>query len=179
MLLALDRARIERFLARAADDLEGDWLLVGGAAAAVWFAENRTTEDIDLIGCAGTMTERLRLLELAEKEGLPVEAVNSAADFFVRRLPGWNAALVALRQGKTATIYRPSATTFLLLKIGRLGEQDLEDCLALVCWCRKRGESMDHDRVRIALEALPPTTDAALVARRRQLAFALACPSTK
>lgn len=42
----LDRTRFERFLARAADALVDDWVLVGGAAAAVWFAPGRVTEDI-------------------------------------------------------------------------------------------------------------------------------------
>src|SRR3970282_1481610 len=151
----LERARIDRFLARAADRLEGDWLLVGGAAAAVWFAPDRTTEDIDLVGRAGTNSERLSLLEVADEEGLPVEAVNSAADFYVRRVPGWDAAGVILRTGATATIRRPTATLFLLLKIGRLSEQDLDDWLALLAWCRAHGESVDRGRVPAAVAALP------------------------
>ncbi len=80
--LRLDRARIERFLDAACDRLEGEWLLVGGAAAAIWFMDGRVTEDVDLIGLAGTPAERRQLMELATEEGLPVEAVNSAADFF-------------------------------------------------------------------------------------------------
>jgi hypothetical protein len=63
--LELDRARIEQFLARVVDALEGEWLLIGGAAAALWFAPARTTEDIDLIGSHGTNAERLCLMEVA------------------------------------------------------------------------------------------------------------------
>ncbi len=61
----LDRTRIERFLARAAQELEGEWLLIGGAAAAVWFAPERTTD-------AG-LTERRRQLTrvLDERASLP------------------------------------------------------------------------------------------------------------
>ena len=66
---SLGRAHIEHFLDRAAAKLEGDWLLVGGAAAAVWFDPGRVTEDIDLIGLGGTMAERLALMELASEEG--------------------------------------------------------------------------------------------------------------
>ena len=139
----LDRARIERFLTRAVATLEGEWVLIGGAAAAVWFSPGRTTEDIDLVGGEGTNAERLRLMEVADAEGLPVEAVNSAADFYVRRIKDWNREVVVLLQG-TATIYRPTATLFLLLKINRLGEQDLDDCLALLEWCRTHDEPIDH-----------------------------------
>ena len=81
----LDRPRIERFLDRAAASLEGDWVLIGGAAAAVWFAPARTTEDIDLIGAAGTNAERLRVMAVADAEGLAVETVNSATPRSQRR----------------------------------------------------------------------------------------------
>src|SRR5262245_47050514 len=55
----------------------------------MWFVEGRVTEDLDLFGLAGTQTQRLALMELALEAGLPVEAVNSTADFFVRRIAGW------------------------------------------------------------------------------------------
>jgi hypothetical protein len=60
--LRFDKARIEAFLALASEQLEGEWLLIGGAAAAAWFAMARTTEDVDLIGLAGTAAERLALI---------------------------------------------------------------------------------------------------------------------
>jgi hypothetical protein len=166
----LDRARIEQFLSRAADALDGEWVLIGGAAAAVWFSPERTTEDIDLVGSRGTNAERLRLMEVADAAGLPVEAVNSAADFYVRRVPDWNREVVMLRHGTSATIYRPTATMFLLFKIGRLGEQDLDDCLALLAWCDVNDEVVDRVRVTAAIANLPATTDTALAERRRQLA---------
>src|SRR5262249_29149270 len=71
-----DRARIERFLAAAATRLRGEWLIVGGAAAAAWFAPARTTEDVDMIGLGFSQDERFALMELATELGLPVEAVN-------------------------------------------------------------------------------------------------------
>ncbi len=170
--LELDRTRIERFLARAADALQGDWLLVGGAAAAMWFSPGRMTEDIDLIGSEGTNAERLRLMEVADAEGLPVEVVNSAADYFIRRDPAWNREMVLLREG-SARIFRPTATMFLLFKIGRLGETDLDDCLALLAWCEAHGEPVDRGRVAAALAALSQTIDTARAERRQQLATAL------
>jgi hypothetical protein len=170
----LDRARIERLLQRAADSLEGDWVLAGGAAAAVWFSPTRTTQDVDLIKDELGDKDRLRLLEVAEAEGLPFETVNSAADFVLRRIPGWMENAVLLRKGTSARIFRPSATVFLLSKIGRLGEQDLADCLALLEWCERHTESVDRVRVMAALSALRATTDVALAERRRVLAETLA-----
>jgi hypothetical protein len=171
--LELDRARIEALLARAADTLDGDWMLVGGALAALWFSPERTTQDIDLVKRASSNDDRLRLMEVAEAEGLPVESVNSAADFVLRRIPDWTSGAVLLRSGKRAHIYRPSATVFLLSKLRRLGEQDLDDCIALMGWCAAHGEPLDRDRIRTAIDALPETTDRALADRRLQLAGAL------
>jgi hypothetical protein len=169
----LDRARIEQLLRRAADTLEGDWILVGGAAAALWFSPERTTQ-IDLVKDKLGNDDRLRLLEVAEAEGLPFETVNSAADFVIRRIPDWTHGAVLLRAGSSARIFRPSSTVFLLSKIGRLGEQDLDDCIALLAWCHDHDEPADRARVASALSALPASTDRALVERRRQLADALA-----
>src|SRR5262245_38470446 len=52
--LTLAHSQIVRFLDEACAKLDGEWLLIGGAAAAVWFKPGRVTEDIDLIGMRGT-----------------------------------------------------------------------------------------------------------------------------
>jgi hypothetical protein len=164
--LRFDKARIEALLAAASEQLDGEWLLIGGAAAATWFSVARTTEDVDLVGLAGTSAERLALMDLASRAGLPVEAVNSAADFFVRKIDGWRDELVPLVRGPRATIYRPSATLFLLLKIERLTAVDLDDCIALLDHCAATGELVDRERVLTRLASLAPAPDAGRRDRR-------------
>ncbi|MDO9017155.1 MAG: hypothetical protein Q8S73_12290 [Deltaproteobacteria bacterium] len=171
--MTLDRGRIDAILDAAADALEGDWLLVGGAAAATWFLPGRVTEDVALVSLRGAQDDRLALLTLAERLGLSPEAFNSTADFFVHRIPGWTAEMEPLRLGRGARIHRPTVTLFILLKVGRLSEVDLDDCLALLSFARGTSPTLDRDRVVAALEALPPTTDAALLDRRRALRDAL------
>lgn len=157
----------------AGRQLDGDWLLIGGAAAATWFAPTRTTEDLDIIGLGGSQEERFALMTLAAAAAIPIEAVNSAADFFVRRIDGWRDELVVLHRGPRATIHRPSATLFLLLKINRLSETDLEDCLGLLAHCALSGEALDCTRVRAALAAHLETDDISLRQRRQRLARAI------
>lgn len=155
-----------------AERLHGDWLLVGGALAALWLDEpSRTTEDVDLVGLSGVPEERLDLMQFAEEMGLPIEAVNSAADFFVRRIPGWQEEIEIFRTGPKSRIYRPTPTLFLLLKIDRLSEQDLGDCLATIEKARGAGLRLNSERVLSALDALPPSD--ALEERRRRLRQAL------
>jgi hypothetical protein len=165
----LDRARLEWIVEAVADRLPGDWLLVGGALVALWLEPRRTTEDVDIVGLAGTGDERLALLRLAAELGLSVEALNSAADFFVRRIDGWQDELEPFRSGSRGRIHRPSVTLFLLLKLGRLSEQDLADCLAALARAASEGLRLDAGRVLSALDTLPPTADAELARRRRRL----------
>ena len=87
--LELDCERISGLLDQLGDGLTGEWLLVGGALVSVWVEPRRVTEDIDLVGLTGTQGERLALMDAVFSLGLPVEAVNSAADFFVHRISGW------------------------------------------------------------------------------------------
>jgi hypothetical protein len=161
---------------RVGEHLDGEWLVIGGAAAADWFAPARTTEDIDLIGLGGTQVERFALMQFAADAGLPIEAVNSAADFFVRRVEGWRDQLVVLHRGSRATIYRPTATLFVLLKIARLSQTDLEDCLGLIAHCRATGEGIEPERLTAALDALSSTDDHMMQQRREHLRDALAAP---
>lgn len=174
--LRFDRARIQAIVQLVGERLEGEWLLIGGGAAAAWFAPSRTTEDLDLVGLAGTQAERFALMELAADAGIPIEAVNSAADYFVRRITGWRDELVVLARGSRGVIYRPSATLFLLLKLRRLTAVDLADCLALIEHCKQSKEPIERERVRTAIEALPASADQALTERRLQLREALGDP---
>lgn len=164
----LDRDAIHRLLDAAGAQLTGEWLLVGGAASALWFDSERLTEDVDLIGLGGTPEERMALMDLAASLGISPEVVNSAADFFVRRIPGWRDEIEVLQTGPSCTIFRPSATLFLLLKIGRLTEKDLADCLGLLAHVERVGLRLDRQRVRAAIAALPPG-DPARAGRRATL----------
>jgi hypothetical protein len=67
--LRFDRARIQALLELAGERLTGEWLLIGGAAAAAWFAPVRTTEDIDLIGLGGSHPRAPRRARLRDALG--------------------------------------------------------------------------------------------------------------
>jgi hypothetical protein len=83
-----------------------------------------------------------------------------------RRLAGRAGAIPERYPGR---IHRPSVTLFLLLKLGRLSEQDLADCLAALARATSDGLRFDAGRVLAALDALPAGADAELAHRRRRL----------
>lgn len=162
----MDRQRIDTVVQAVADRLDGEWLLVGGSLVALWIEPRRTTEDVDLVPVRGAKDARMALLGLAADLGLPVEALNSAADFFVERIPKWTSEIAVLRKGKRGTIYRPSATLFLLLKIRRLSEGDLSDCVALFDKAAKESLPLDAARVLREIDALPEPEDEGVRGRR-------------
>lgn len=165
----LDRAQIEAVVDAIAERLDGEWLLIGGALVAIWVEPRRVTEDLDVVGMRGTADERYALMNLAIDLGLPVEAVNSAADFFVRRIVGWRDEVAVLRAGARSTVYRPTPTLFVLLKMSRLSEQDLADCDAVLRHTAAGAGPVDGARLLAALAALPATDDHALAGRRELL----------
>jgi len=94
--------------------------------------------------------------------------VNSAAEFFVNRIPDWREQVEPFRAGAVGRVLRPSPTLFLLLKLARLSDTDLADCVALLDRVCAEGLALDSARVLAALR-LPRSEDAALEARRAAL----------
>ncbi len=176
--IALDRARLDRILAAACEQLQGDWVLLGGAVAALCFSPDRVTEDIDIVPLdasgVGADARRYELMDFALAQGLPVEAVNSAADFFLRREPSFAEELEVLRVGTRGRILRPTPTLYLVLKCGRMSESDLSDCLAQIGAARREGIPLDVPRVLARLDvANRGETGTAARERRERLHQAL------
>ena len=69
---------------------------------------------------------------------------------------------------------RPNPTLFVLLKVRRLSEADLDDCLLLLRRAIERGWAVDAARIRGEIGALAPAPDADAAARRARLLGALA-----
>jgi hypothetical protein len=150
--LEFDQQRISGLLDQLGTLLTGEWLLVGGALVSVWVEPRRVTQDIDLIGLQGHANERFALMDAVLTLGLPIEAVNSAADYFVQRIAGWRGEIEVLRQHAHCVFYRPTPTLFVMLKIGRLSEQDLQDCLAVIRKARAEQLPVDTPRLLAALD---------------------------
>lgn len=167
--LELDQQRISGLLDQLGARLNGEWLLVGGALVSIWVEPRRVTQDIDLIGLTGAPNERLDLMDAVFALGLPIEAVNSAADYFVHRIPGWRDEIEILRRYSRCVFYRPTPTLFVLLKMGRLSEQDLRDCTAVIAKARAEQLRFDEARLLDAIQTLPDTEDSNLARRRDEL----------
>jgi hypothetical protein len=139
----LNKKNLLQFLVEAGQQLRGDWLLVGGTLLPAVGLDVRSTVDIDIV----RLDEPLQthdLLKLAEHLGLPIETVNSAAGYFLRKI-GYNKKdLLPLHKGSHATIFRPSVALYWKLKSARMSDSDLLDCRHYLNYCRAQGDAVDY-----------------------------------
>ncbi len=162
----LDRPTLEEFVRQAADAVDGDWVILGGTVLPLLGAGDRATFDIDLVPVAdASQSDVIMLMEIAEGLGLPVESVNQAGAFFLRKIPDFEEHLVLLHEGSRARILRPDPTLYVSLKVGRLSESDLEDCFSFLIFAHSAGESLDRPRL---VKLLRQEIRAAGSERRRQ-----------
>lgn len=143
----IDKALLDRFIDGAIRSLSGDWVVMGGAVLPLVGVRHRVTYDIDIAGPEHD-PQTLEVLQLAASLGLPVEAVNPAGAFFLRRVDGWHDHLLPVRVGTRSAVFRPDATLYTLTKLSRLSESDLSDCIAYLDFAASHGEPLDAPRLR-------------------------------
>ncbi len=153
-MTALSAATLERFVTLAAERLRGDWVVLGGAVLPLLGVEQRITVDIDIAGPeTATNQEALELMRIADELGLAVESINQAAAFFLHRMPNWEKQLRIVKASPNARILRPNVTLFVLLKLERLSESDLLDCVAMLKIAADIGDRVDAARILAAIAA--------------------------
>ena len=138
----------QKFVNTVADEISGDWLIIGGSLLAILGAHQRVTADIDICPLDKMNNDlQLELMNLAIKCGLSIEAINPAADFFVKQIPNWKSSIVLLKKGHKGALYRPSLELYFKLKLARCSESDAEDCLSFLAWYEKN--NLAYDRLLI------------------------------
>lgn len=144
----ISQDQYRKFLEAVTNDIEGDWVLVGGALMAVLIPNSRATADIDLCPIGELTNERrISLMRLAQKSHLSIEAINPSADFFLRQIPQWQASLILFIKGAKGNLYRPSLELYIKMKTERATESDISDCIAFWQWHKDNG--LDYDSVSI------------------------------
>jgi hypothetical protein len=140
----LDRKTLKKFVRLAGDRLTGDWVLLGGTLLHMLEADYRSTTDIDVVGINQQDTgDTLKLMEIAEELELPIESINQAAAYFLLKIKDYQSHLLLLHGGKKARLFRPDTYLFIQLKIGRLNETDLSDCIVYLKTVRNEGDPVD------------------------------------
>lgn len=144
----IDSTVAQKFVKLLGDSLAGDWLVVGGTVLPLLGVKHRVTLDIDIVKKnKASQADTIALMELARSLNLPVETINQAATFFVNKITDWKKNLIPLYEGNKSTVFRPNATLFLLLKLGRMSPSDLTDCLQMLKFASRHKELIDRDRV--------------------------------
>jgi hypothetical protein len=151
----IDETLVKRFVRLLSDRLPGDWIIIGGTVLPLVGIHYRTTLDIDVAGPdPQTASQTIGLMNLAEELGLPVEAINQAGAFFLYRMTDWREHLIEVCSGAAGRVLRPDATLFVRLKLGRMSETDLVDCLAFVEYSRSGNEPIDTSALLGTIEQM-------------------------
>lgn len=144
----MDSKFLKKFIKILGKRVKGDWIILGGTVLPLLEASSRHTKDIDLAApLHATQKDILTLMDIAESLHLPIEAINQAAGFFLYRIPDWQKEIILFHKGTKANVFRPSATLYLLLKIKRMNETDLDDCLKMIEFSKRQREAIDKNRI--------------------------------
>ncbi len=146
--MTINRKLMKRFQEQALRTLSGEWVIIGGAVLHVLGLDKRLTMDIDLARKSGDLDETLKLMKIAEKLNLPVTAINQAGAFFLRRIQNWEKKLILCAESSSCRIYRPHGELYLQLKMSRMSESDLEDCMQMIQYCKDKSETLNCDFLR-------------------------------
>ena len=126
------------FLKNILEQIDCDWLIIGGSLLVLLRASERATTDIDICSLGELTNERrLQLMDIALQSGLPIEAINPAADFFLKQIPGWKESLILFKSGTNGNLYRPSIELYFKLKLNRSSQSDILDCISFLDWHKK------------------------------------------
>lgn len=125
---------MKKFIAKVLTNLEGEWVIIGGTVLSLLGIDERVTMDIDMVAINNKQSnsQSIKLMEIAESLGLPVEAINQAGEYFLSKVDGFQDHLILFAESKKCKIYRPDAYLFLKLKLARSSETDLRDCMAFL-----------------------------------------------
>ena len=125
---------MKKFIAKALTNLEGNWVIIGGTVLALMGIDERVTMDIDMIGInlKNSNSQSIKLMEIAEGLGLPVESINQTGEYFLSKIDHYEDHLVLFAESKNCKIYRSNAYLFIKLKLARLSETDISDCISFV-----------------------------------------------
>lgn len=129
-MIAMTKDLVCAVIEKLADQEPGEWVLLGGSLGLAVNATHRATFDIDLgrADMADLFTPA-GLIGIAESLGIPIEAINQAANIYLHRqtFDGW---LVPLVKGAKSTVYRPHFDLYLRMKLERLSVTDAHDIIA-------------------------------------------------
>jgi hypothetical protein len=168
---AMNSKKLRQFLKLAGEKLTGHWVLMGGAVLPALNVDYRVTTDIDIVGLNNpSQTDTLKLMDLAAELDLPIESINQAGAYFLFKISNYSNHLILLHSGKNATLFRPDIFLYFQLKITRLTETDLSDCIRFLEVITQSNEAWDrHALEKIINHEIKKTTSEQKLNRLNEL----------
>jgi hypothetical protein len=151
---------MEKFVKKSLANLEGEWVIIGGTVLLLLGIDERITMDIDIvpIDLEETNSQNLKLFEIAESLNLPVETINHAGEYFLSKIDDFKDHLVLIGESKRCKIFRPDTFLFLKLKLARMTETDLLDCISFSKFSRKETNPYQKETEKLLRDYLKKAT---------------------
>ena len=167
---------MEKFIPKVLSKLEGEWVIMGGTVLSLLGIDERVTMDIDMvaINSKNSNSQSIKLMEIAEGLGLPVEAINQAGEYFLSKVDGFQDHLILFAESKKCKIYRPDAYLFLKLKLARSSETDLSDCMAFLKHNQQEARTLKKELqklIKTSLKTAPADKQSKLLEMEKLLTF--------
>ena len=143
---------MKQFLKKSPEFLKGEWVLLGGALLPLLGENVRSTTDIDLVPLKEQRGQLLNVFNLAEALKLPIESVNLAASYFLLKMKDYEHNLILIHETQSFALYRPNLFLYLQLKLKRLSQTDLEDCLSYIRYTKKKKEPFKESEIMKLLQ---------------------------
>lgn len=159
---------IDQFVDLVLKELKGDWVIIGGAVPYLLGSSERPTLDIDIAGPDGAIqADTLKLMEIAQTLGLPIESINQTASFFLKRILGWQNQLVLIRSNQHCKVYRPNIELYFTLKLQRASESDIADLMTV--WKLDSDKETFRSKVKLICTSHIESTEVPLKTRIEKL----------
>ena len=130
---------LEKFIHKAQRELNGEWVLLGGSLLSLLKIQTRVTYDIDIVEL-DKRSQDIALMQIADDLGMPIEAINQAAAFFLEKQKNYKENLILLNEDKNFKLFRPNLSLYLALKMNRGTESDINDSIAYIKYCLKNDD---------------------------------------
>ncbi len=141
----VDPRSLQKFVQLMGDELRGDWVFCSSVILPLLSVSSNVYSEIDIALPQDVDTTNIvRLFSIAERLGWPVETVQLHATHYAQSIADWRRMVLPLRKSKNCGVYRADVNLFVAMRMQRLTEADLTDCLDYVAYALREGEAINE-----------------------------------
>jgi hypothetical protein len=146
----INESLMQEFFERSSKELAGNWILVGGSLLLALGISQRVTRDIDFVCMKDTKPgDMIKLMDCAASLNLEIEVINSSAEYFLKKIKGFEKHLLPLYSKSKLKVLRPNALLYAMMKLPRSSDSDVDDIIGYSDWSTHNNEMSVHTKQQV------------------------------